>query len=162
MIPGQIPKSVLDQTDPPIYTIGDAAKALDVSIGMLRVYEAQGLIVPARTDSNQRRYSRSDLARLACIRHAIREDHLTIPAIKRMMALVPCWEIIQCSETDRENCGAYRGLEGPCWTYKHKNNVCATLDCRSCRVYQMSGDCSKIKELIVFATNHSNGKEQQS
>lgn len=51
------------------YTVGDLARRAGVSVRTLHHYEAIGLLVPsARTAAGHRRYTRSDLARLARIR----------------------------------------------------------------------------------------------
>lgn len=50
---------------------------------------------------------------------------------------------------DREHCAAPRGHSQPCWTYSHRKNICAKLDCRICAVYKISSDCSKVKDAIA-------------
>ena len=75
-----IPANPYDEPELPLVSIGAAAQVLGISINLLRFYEAEGLILPARTDKNQRRYSRADLARVQCIRHAIQEEGMTIAA----------------------------------------------------------------------------------
>ncbi|MBV6729807.1 MerR family transcriptional regulator [Nocardioides daeguensis] len=46
------------------YSIREAAEALEVGINTLRQWERQGLITPARTAGNQRRYTEDDVVRL--------------------------------------------------------------------------------------------------
>lgn len=157
-----IPIPSYDLPDTPLLSIGDAAQLLGISINLLRLYEAEGLVLPARSGSNQRRYSRLDLERVMCIRHAIQNEKMTMSAIRRLMAMVPCWNIIGCSEKDRANCAAFYGTVQACWNYKHKDNTCATRVCRDCEVYRSSGDCSRIKELILNATKHSYRKEKRT
>lgn len=147
-----IPDQTYNLPETPLLSIGSAAQLLGVSMNLLRLYEAEGLILPARTSKNQRRYSREDLARISCIRHAIQNEHMTIASIKRMMALVPCWEIMQCSEHDRTNCEAFAGTKGPCWSFRHLENRCSAEECRSCKVYKLSSDCDSIKAAIITST----------
>jgi len=136
----------MDQT--PLYSIGTVARMLEVSVYTLRMYEREGLVIPRRAESNQRLYSQSDVDRLKCIRTAITELKFSIPAIKTIYSLIPCWDIVKCSESDRSNCAAYSGHSLPCWTYRHKKNTCAERDCRTCTVYTLSADCGSIKQMI--------------
>lgn len=53
--------------DDPVYTISVAARLLGVTPQFLRQIEGEGLISPARTDSNIRLYSDNDLRLLARI-----------------------------------------------------------------------------------------------
>jgi len=47
-----------------VYGISVAAKLVGMGVQTLRLYEARGLIQPARTDGGTRRYSADDLDRL--------------------------------------------------------------------------------------------------
>ena len=132
----------------PNYTISTAARLLGISVPTLRMYEKEGLILPFKSNGNQRRYSEMDLERIRCIRKAINEDKIGIEGIRRMLALIPCWAIVNCSEIDRQNCEALNNYTKPCWTYKHNNNLCKELDCFSCEVYNSFGDCGSIKEKL--------------
>lgn len=132
----------------PLYSIGTVARLLGVSVQTLRLYEREGLILVEKSDGNQRRYSESDLERLRCIRTAIAEQKLSIEGIKRIHALIPCWEIVGCSTEDRQKCPAYRGHEKGCWAYRHRGTMCAKAACKQCPVYQISGDCGSIKEQL--------------
>jgi len=138
-----------DQT--PLYSIGTVARMLGVSVFTLRMYEREGLVLSHRSASAQRLYSESDVERLRCIRKAINEMKFSISAIKTIYSLIPCWDIVKCSETDRANCAAYSGHSQPCWTFTHENNTCAHRQCRECAVYTMSTDCGNIKASIQAA-----------
>lgn len=132
----------------PLFPISTAAELLGISVHTLRMYEREGLIVPFKKDTNQRRYSRADIERVECIRRAINEDKISIEGIKRMLALIPCWKIIKCSKKERENCDAYKKMDKPCWAYKLEDNVCASLNCTECEVYNTFVNCSSIKDFI--------------
>jgi MerR family transcriptional regulator, heat shock protein HspR len=140
----------------PVYTISTAAELLEVSIPTLRLYEKEKLIVPYKKESNQRLYSESDLEKIRCIRKAINEDKISIEGIKRIFALIPCWDIIKCSAKERKNCEAYKGHLLPCWSYKHKSNACSGRECRDCVVYNEYADCNSIKERIRKITEEQN------
>jgi MerR family transcriptional regulator/heat shock protein HspR len=133
----------------PIYSIGTVARMLGISVFTLRMYEREGLILPQKSDTNQRRYCQNDVEHLKCIRKAINEQKFGIAGIKTILAMIPCWNIIQCSEDDRKSCEAYTGHAGPCWSYEHRKNICASLDCRECEVYIHFSDCGKVKQSIV-------------
>jgi len=132
----------------PIYPIRTAAQLLGISISTLRMYEKEGLIIPHKTEGNQRIYSEADLERLRCIRHAINETKISINGIKSIYSLIPCWEIVKCSKEDRKNCVAFESHEQPCWTLKRTDTVCAKRDCRECEVYTEYSQCGAVKDLI--------------
>ena len=132
----------------PVYTISTAARLLGISIPTLRMYENEGLIIPFKKISQHRLYSDMDIERIKCLRTAINGGRMGLESIRRMLALIPCWAIINCSENDRKNCHAFTSYEKPCWTHKHKNNTCSTRDCRECEVYNSFSDCSSLKEKL--------------
>ncbi len=119
----------------PVYTIGHAAEKLGVAVPTLRMYENAGLIIPHRTKTNRRLYSRNDIKRLQVIIDLIRVRRLNIESIKYIISLTPCWQVINCPMEVREKCPAYLESSTPCWlqedscTYKSKD------DCRTCEVY---------------------------
>lgn len=133
-------------------SIGEAASVLGVAVNTLRFYEAEGLIIPERTNGNQRRYSPSDIERIRCIREAVSRGAMTIDSIKHIMALMPCWDIVGCSNEDRLHCSAYTTARRPCWTFRHRDTICARRDCRECDVYKLASSCESIKSVIVRAT----------
>jgi len=137
-----------EDNDKVTYAIGDVAGRLGVSVETIRLYERQGLIIVAKSEKGQRVYSEQDIERLKCVRNAITELKISIEGIRRMQSTVPCWSHIQCPDDQRQNCPAFLRASGGCWTYKHDGNKCAGLDCRSCKVYVLSGTCENIKTLI--------------
>ncbi len=136
----------------PLFSIGTVARMLNVAVQTLRMYEREGLIVSSKSPGNQRLYSEADVERLRCIRRAITEEKIGIEGIRRVHALIPCWDIIKCSAQDRRNCPAFHAHQGGCWTYRHTNDVCASRDCRVCPVYELAVDCGNIKETIIIAS----------
>ena len=140
-------ESIIDK-DKPVFTIGTVAELLNISVQTLRIYEKEGLIIPFKKDSKHRLYSQNDIERLQCIRTAITEMKYSIPAIKSMYSLIPCWKLKPCTNKDMKNCEAYKGSNEPCWTVKHESNVCAEQECRECTVYKQFIKCEQIKEVI--------------
>lgn len=133
----------------PIYPIGIAASTLGVSVETIRLYERRGLIIAVKTEGNQRLFSKSDIKRIECIRKAINKEKISIAGINRMFSLIPCWDIVKCTERHKRNCNAFLKHTQPCWSIDHKKNPCESLDCRECEVYQLSSDCHKIKQSIA-------------
>ncbi len=131
-----------------IYTIATAASMIGVSVETLRLYERRGLILIEKSKGNQRLYSESDIERLECIRRAINEHKISIEGIRRMQAMIPCWEYVQCSTEQRNVCPAYNRPDAGCWTYTHRRNACKDRECKTCTVYQLSANCEKIKAAI--------------
>jgi len=140
--------NLAERKDKPIYPIRTAAELLGISVHTLRMYEREGLIIPHKTSGNQRSYSQDDIERIECIRRAINESKISINGIKTIYSLIPCWEVVKCSDEDRRNCKAYLGHTEPCWTYTHPNTTCEKRDCRECEVYTNHSSCDQVKELI--------------
>lgn len=69
-----------------VYPIGVVSDLLDVDVQAIRRYDDAGIVQPGRSESGQRRYSRSDIARLA---HALElaGDGVTLPGIRRILDL---------------------------------------------------------------------------
>ncbi len=141
-------------SDTPVYSIGSAARLLGISVHTIRMYEREGLLVPFRTDTNQRRYSQNDIDHINCIRRAINEKRIGIGGIQSLQSLIPCWKVKHCPDGKRQQCSAYRGHSKGCWSYKLSTDVSATNECRTCEAYGISTDCSKIKDYIIsMSTN---------
>ncbi len=136
------------------YPIRIAARMLNISVHTLRMYEKEGLILPRKKKSGHRVYSLSDISRLECIRSGIRDKKLTIPGIKMLYALIPCWEITGCPPESREKCAAFTSHDSPCWSFNHLDNFCTGKDCIECRVYKEFSECSSIKNSIIRLTRN--------
>lgn len=91
--------------DMPIYPIGVAARLLGVHPRTLRIYEAEGLIHPAHVGS-RRLFSTNDIHWITCIRSLIHDEGISIQGLKKLLDLVPCWEIASCPADVHEHCGA--------------------------------------------------------
>ena len=98
-------------TDQPLYALKVAASRVGLSPRTLRLYEEAGLIAPARTGGNdQRLYSDQDLHWLRCIRDMIHEEGLTVVAIRRLLDLIPCWEIRHCAAQQALSCAPHLNI----------------------------------------------------
>jgi MerR family transcriptional regulator/heat shock protein HspR len=135
-----------------LYTVGEAADLVGVSIPTLRLYEREGLIITSRRKSRHRRYTQADIDRLHCIRHMIREEKVSIAGIRRLFALIPCWKIKDCPEHVRIECAAFQQNDAPCWMASKKTWECKSSECRTCSVYAKVADCLTLKSTIASLT----------
>lgn len=69
-------------------TIGELARRTGVAISAIRFYEDKGLLDPARTSGNQRRFLRSDIRRVSFILIAQRLG-LALVEIEEQLASLP-------------------------------------------------------------------------
>jgi len=143
---------VTENSEQPMFPISTAARMLNISVHTLRMYEKEGLIIPFKKATNHRLYSRADIDRLGCIRKAINEFKISISGIKTIYSLIPCWQIMNCSAEVRQVCNAFLTHDNPCWTFKHKKNICENKACRECSVYKDYAECGDVKELIKNLT----------
>ena len=140
-------RQLIDIEEPQV-PIGIVAKKFNISVHTLRLYETEGLILPFKTKTKRRYYSQADMERIACIRQMITEKGLNIAGIKSLLAMVPCWELLPCSEAERIGCEAYSNMSEPCWTIKVKSDFCKSEACRTCHVYKSLAGCHNIKEYL--------------
>jgi MerR family transcriptional regulator/heat shock protein HspR len=69
-----------------LFVISVAAELAGVHPQTLRIYERKGLVDPARTGGNSRRYSEDDIERLRRIQD-LTNDGLNLAGVKRVMEL---------------------------------------------------------------------------
>ncbi len=117
-----------------IYPISVASKLLSVHPRTLRIYEDEGLIKPARK-GNKRYYSNDDIEWIKCIRSLIHDKGISIPGIKMLLDLTPCWEIKDCPPEIREKCSAFMDRTIPCW--ERATTACnrEMKECANCDYY---------------------------
>lgn len=117
----------------PVYTIGTAAEILGIHPRTLRLYEEGGLLRPARKN-NRRFYSASDLEWISCIRYLIHEKGLNQEGLRRLLALIPCWEIKGCTASERNQCLVKADRNRPCWDWARESET-DSRHCYACEVY---------------------------
>lgn len=122
----------------PVYTISTAAELLGVHPRTLRLYEDGGLLYPARKN-NRRFYSTNDLKWIRCIRYLIHKKGLNQEGLRRLLALIPCWEIMGCSPEAQANCIAAQDRSTPCWDWARRSGN-RSRRCHACPVYLSAGD----------------------
>ncbi len=139
-----------DDFSDPVMSIGTLAEKVGLSISAIRKYENASLIIAHRTPSGHRCFSREDIDRVRNIQHMIQDLGLNIEGIRRLQALLPCWELLPCSSESREKCPAFNDNSRPCWMIKgldctpsHGN------ECRQCVIYRFGSLCTEdIKRLL--------------
>ncbi len=142
----------------PIYPISVAAKLLSVHPRTLRIYEEEGLIKPAR-QGNKRYYSNNDIEWIRCLRALIHDKGISIPGIKMLLELTPCWEITKCPEEKRETCSAFIDRTIPCW--QRASTACSKdlEHCEECEVYIKA--MQKAKEVAGSSSEENPPCKQQ-
>ncbi|MFH2205006.1 MAG: MerR family transcriptional regulator [Elusimicrobiota bacterium] len=134
----------------PVISIGTLAAKTGLSVSAIRKYEAEGLLIPYRTPTGNRLFSHEDMDRIKIIRHMIQELGLNMEGIRRLQALLPCWEVAECSKKRRGACAAYKGSSKPCWMIKGGNCSPKGNECRSCVVYRFGSQCTEDIKGIVY------------
>ncbi|NSW57312.1 MAG: MerR family transcriptional regulator [Armatimonadetes bacterium] len=94
-----------------MYPLNVAAQLVGLSPRTIRGYEEAGIIEPARVGGNrQRLYSEQDLHWLRCIRDMIHDEGLTVTAIRRLLDLIPCWQIRHCPPEVALSCAPHLNI----------------------------------------------------
>lgn len=133
----------------PQYKIRQVAVRLDIAVETIRMYEREGLLLVHKTATGQRLFDESDVHWIGCIRRLIKEKGLNLEGIRRLLALIPCWQLRPCAEEERRNCPAYLNATLPCWMIKTElSGNCPSTNCRDCPVYQSASNCDNLKMLL--------------
>jgi MerR family transcriptional regulator/heat shock protein HspR len=135
--------------DDPVISIGVLAQKVGLSVSAVRKYEREGLIIAHRTESGHRLFSHDDISRVRNVQHMIQNLGLNIEGIRRMQALLPCWDLLPCGEETRDRCPAYQDPTRPCWTIHGLDCAPKGTECRQCIVYRLGSLCTQdIKRLL--------------
>ncbi len=137
------------EIEDPLISIGVLAEQVGLSVSAVRKYENEGLLIAHRTPSGRRLFSQEDISRVRTIQHLVHDLGLNIEGIHRLQALLPCWELLPCSEATRKTCPAYKDSTRPCWMIKGLDCAPQGNECRVCAVYRFGSLCTKdIKQLL--------------
>jgi MerR family transcriptional regulator/heat shock protein HspR len=134
----------------PVISIGTLAQKVGLSVSAIRKYESEGLIISHRTPSGHRLFSHEDIDRVRIIHHLIQEVGLNIEGIRRLLAMLPCWELSSESRAEREKCPAFKDPSKPCWMTKIAHDQSHGEKCRKCAVYRFGSQCTEDIKGIVF------------
>jgi hypothetical protein len=147
----------------PVIGIGTLAKRVGLSISAIRKYEDEGLIIAHRAESGHRMFSYEDITRIEVIRHLIKTLGFNIEGIRRMQALLPCWDLFPCDKCDSSVCSAHSNSSHPCWLIKDAHCTLQGNECRDCIVYRFGSLCTEnIKELLHHQNEGSEIKNVMS
>ena len=143
-----------DYSDP-VMSIGTLAEKVGLSVSAVRKYENESLIIAHRTSSGHRLFSQEDIERVRNVQHMIQDVGLNVEGIRRLQAMLPCWQLLPCSPQKRHECPAYKDNSRPCWMIKgldctpsHGN------ECRQCVIYRFGSLCTEqIKSLVYDQTD---------
>ena len=140
--------AMMQRTGQRLYTIGEAADLIGVSVPTIRMYEREGLIIPLRKASRHRLFAEGDLERIRSIRRTINTEKVSIAGIRRLMSLVPCWKMNGCTEEAKATCPRFTSNGSPCWIVTGKSWQAKSDECRTCGVYLKTAEYSQMKELL--------------
>ncbi|MHC4605997.1 MAG: MerR family transcriptional regulator [Planctomycetota bacterium] len=136
-------------TAEPVISIGTLSEKVGLSVSAVRKYEKEGLIIPHRLPSGHRLFSFEDVHRVRNIQNLIQEIGLNIEGIRRLQALLPCWDLLPCSGKTRDKCPAFQNNTKPCWTIKGLDCAPQGNECRKCKVYRFGSLCTEdIKQIL--------------
>jgi MerR family transcriptional regulator/heat shock protein HspR len=76
-----------DDEERAVYIISVAAELAGVHPQTLRIYERKGLLRPARTAGNTRRYSKRDIDRLRMIQRLTQEEGLNLAGVRMIVEM---------------------------------------------------------------------------
>jgi hypothetical protein len=135
--------------DDPVISIGVLAKRVGLSVSAVRKYENEGLIIAHRTGAGHRLFSLEDIKRVRNIHHMILDLGFNIEGIRRMQALLPCWDLHPCDLETRKNCPSFNDNTRPCWMMNGLKCAPTGNECRCCIVYRFGTLCTQdIKRLL--------------
>jgi MerR family transcriptional regulator/heat shock protein HspR len=124
----------------PLISIGTLARRVGLSVSAIRKYESEGLVIAHRTASGHRMFSHEDIDRVMIIHHLIRNVGLNMEGIRRLLAMLPCWEL---SSEDKDSAK-------PCWVIRGAGDPGQAERCRVCAVYRFGSQCTQDIKEIVF------------
>ncbi len=133
----------------PVISIGTAAGMVGLSPSALRKYEKEGLLIYHRTETGRRLLGRADIKRIRMIRHMIDDLGLNIEGIRRLLALLPCWDLKLCTPSQKASCSAARDGRRPCWAAGHSPCARSGEDCRECEVYRYGAYCAVTMKMLL-------------
>lgn len=147
--------------DPNYHKIGKVARAMEISVPTLRMYEREGILIPVKSGGGTRYFNDEDVVWIRCIRRMINELGLNIEGIRRLLAMIPCWDLTQCANYKSGACRAMMDATRPCWMKPDVPCRNGTEDCHACPAYRYSVNCENLKSLFqirlkALENNHYN------
>ena len=132
----------------PVLTLGIVSQLSGIPTHSIRQYIEKGLLIPYKLENNRQIFCMNDVNRLKHIHHLIQEKGLNFAGIRALLAMMPCWEIHQCSDEDRQICDAFVSDSAPCWEAANKGRECKNIECRECEVYSCLSQTTNLKLVL--------------
>ena len=128
------------------YFISTVSREVNLSQKTIREYEKMGLVKPRREPrTNNRIYSYFDIAQIRQVSHLIHNEGFTLPCLRRLLQLAPCWNVFDCDA--KEECSAYNAPYMPCYETRKTVETRCDDSCDHCAIYiNRSKKRSKILE----------------
>ncbi|MFH1215739.1 MAG: MerR family transcriptional regulator [Pseudomonadota bacterium] len=92
-------------SDQPVYSLKEAAELLHVHPQTLRKYQSEGLVKPVFHETRWM-FSQKDILWTKCLRSMIHQKKLSIPGLKKLLHIVPCWMAATCPAETHCHCQA--------------------------------------------------------
>ena len=135
------------------YSIGTVSRMVNLSQKTLRDYEEMGLIKPKRAPfTNNRIYSDFEVAQIKRISYLIHNRGLTLPSIRCLLKLAPCWNVFDCKVKD--GCPAYASPHIPCYEIREETETLCDTTCEQCGVFLNR----RSRKQNVLGVGHSGSK----
>lgn len=127
--------------------IGSVARHFKISVDLLRLYEREGLLIPIKSVKGTRYYTLRDYPWIETLLRLVRDAGLNFAGIRRLLAVLPCWEVLQCRSEQKELCARTVQSSNPCWV---GHNCCwPGKDCYECIIYRSAPACANMKSLLL-------------
>ena len=116
------------------YFISAVSREVNLSQKTIREYEKMGLVKPGREPkTNNRVYSDYDIAQIRQIFYLIHNEGFTLPCLRRLLQLAPCWNVFDCE--GKEDCSAYKYPHRPCYETRKIEETLCDGSCDHCAIY---------------------------
>jgi hypothetical protein len=124
--------------------IGKIARELQISMQVIRLYEAEGVLISFRSKGGTRWYSQADIRWIARIKELISEG-LNFEGIRWLLAQIPCWSLRPCSPELHAACSMRTEPRMPCWIAPDKLCSEKLKECYHCYAYRRARDFVHLK-----------------
>lgn len=152
-----LPDPMQSPTEDPVSAIGPLAERVGLSVSAVRKYGNEGLVIAHRTEGGRRLFCCEDIARIRHLQHLIQDLRLDIEGIRRLQAMIPCWELLPCNPEARDRCPAHGWQARPCWAIKGTDGGCQGTPCRRRGVYRLGSLCTDEIKPLVHAQDDAEG-----
>ena len=126
--------------------IGEVARHFGISVDLLRLDEREGLLIPIKSAKGTRYFTELDFPWITMLMRLVRDEGLNFAGIRRLLALLPCWELRGCQGHTRRECSNLQGVIDPCWM---NATCCEPTECYHCPVYRSAAMCGNLKAMLA-------------